>query len=415
MRLILTLTCAATCCLTAAAAEPAPPPKVEPELAPDKELLARIEALGDNTWMKLPRFKVIGELDWLSPKADERARGPFGRSYCAYAVWAPERKRALFMGGGHNVRRQSDVWEFDLAANAWICLRGRDAGGSQTNTEEWFRANTKMAEDGFIVTKDDGPVAVSHTWSQFCYDPERRVALWVNSMPRSVVYSLDLDKPDNVAAKGLGLPFAEFHKKLCRDGIYVWEFDPARRRFTRREFVFNLKRPGNTTGGRLEEGTMRYIPELKTTFFNGTLRDAATGEWKPIGAKGGPRYYPACGGDYDPKTRRLLLYQKGAVWALSIDTKEWKQVSSDGPQGCGYGFQYDPAAGEFIAQTWEDKKVVTWSFDTAKDQWARKPDPQGEMPAAGSQSIRWYDPDRNVHVYYNCLDVYVYRAKRIAK
>ena len=394
------------------AGDPAAPPKVEPELAPDKDLLAKIEALPDNTWLKLPPFKVIGELDWLSPKADERYRGPFGRSYCGLAVWAPERKRAIYMGGGHNVRRWSDVWEYDLAANTWVCLRGNDPAGNQVNTEEWFRANTKMAEDGCVITKSDGPVAISHTWSQFCYDPERRVALWVNSMPRSIEYSLKPAQPDNAAQKGLGLTFDDFQKKLCKDGTYIWEFDPAKRKFMRREYVFNSNVPGNTIGGRIEEGTMRYVPGLKTIFFNNLLRDPATGEWKPAGGKGGPRYYPACGGDYDPNTRQLVLCDPRlkTVYGLSIDTREWKELCANGPAVGGYSFQYDPVAREFF--TLDDGG---WSFSTARNEWTKKPAAQGDLPAPGPYGFSWYDPARNVYAVYNCSDVYVYRCKKSAK
>jgi len=380
-------------------------PKVEPELTPDKELLAKIEALPDNTWLKLPAFKVTGALDWLGPQAEERKRGPFGRSYCGYAVWAPERKRAIYMGGGHNVRRWCDVWEYDLAANTWVCLLGNDPAGMQKNTEEWFREHTILAEDGCITTKSGGPVAVAHTWNQFCYDPDRRVALWINSMPRSVEYSVKLDQPDNVAVKGLGMSLDDFQKKLCKDGIYVWEFDPSKRKFTKREFVVNLKSPGNTTGGRQEEGFMRYIPDLKGAFFSGRLRDPKTGEWKPFGGKGGPRWYGYCG-DYDPHTKRLFAHQGPNTFALSIETGEWQQVGTTGPKD--YSVRYDPVAKELISMT----AAGVFGLDTTKNEWVKKPDPQGDLPAPGPYELSYYDPERNVHVSYNCSDVYVYRYKR---
>jgi hypothetical protein len=162
---------------------------------------------------------------------------------------------------------------------------------------------------------------------------------------------------------------------------------------------------------------MRYVPDLKTVFFNNRLRDPATGEWKRIDGKGGPVYRTACGGDYDPNTRRLLIYQGGSnVYALPIDTKEWKQVSTGGPAGYGYGFDYDPVAKEFIIHSWEDKLLKqAWGFDTAKDQWTRMPDPQGDIPVQGAYAIRWYDSAHNVHVIYNCSDIWVYRNKRAAR
>lgn len=62
--------------LWAGAASAGPPPAasgtgIEPSLPPDKPLLEQIARLAPNTWMKLPRPKVGGELDWLSPRADD--------------------------------------------------------------------------------------------------------------------------------------------------------------------------------------------------------------------------------------------------------------------------------------------------------------------------------------------------------
>ena len=58
---------------------------------PDKDLLAKIEALPDNTWMKLPAFKTAGDLSWLKPNSDYRRLGPMVHDYCNRMVWAPER------------------------------------------------------------------------------------------------------------------------------------------------------------------------------------------------------------------------------------------------------------------------------------------------------------------------------------
>lgn len=391
---------------------------IEPMLEPDKALLDKIKNLPENSWLKLPNLKVVGDLEGLPANANERAVGPFGRSYCGYAVWAPERQRAIYMGGGHNVRRQSDVWEYDLASNTWVCLLGVDPAGVQRSTEEWFRENTVMAADGTIITKSGGPVAISHTWNQFCYDPDRKVALWVNSMPRSVEYSVKLDKEDNVAAKGLGIPFDEFKKKLCKDGTYVWEFDPAKRKFTKREFIVNTNVPGNTIGGRQEEGTMRYISDLKTVFFSGSLRDPKTGEWKAFGGKGSPPWY-GYSGEYDPETKQFFVHAgpwakaPNCTYAMAIPSGEWKLVSSKGPTD--YGVKYDTVAKELIAMTLEEKIMRVWGFDSVKNEWHKKPNSLGDLPEQGPYGISYYDPLRNVHVYYNSIDVYVYRVKKVEK
>lgn len=124
------------------------------DVTPDAELLAQIKDLPENTWMKLPPQKVIGDLDWLPANDPKRKYGPHGRSYCNHAYWAPERKRALFCGGGHNTNWINDVWEYDLAGNTWICLKGSDPGSAYT--EEWIRKNAKMLSNGVIAHKSGG-------------------------------------------------------------------------------------------------------------------------------------------------------------------------------------------------------------------------------------------------------------------
>lgn len=61
---------------------------IEPALAPDTNLLARIEALPDNTWMKLPPVKITGDLDWVDAMdwKSMRQRGPYARDYSGKAA-----------------------------------------------------------------------------------------------------------------------------------------------------------------------------------------------------------------------------------------------------------------------------------------------------------------------------------------
>jgi hypothetical protein len=77
--------------------------KVEPVLAPDNELLAKIAALPDNTWLKLPPCKTTGNMGVFNKDPDYKRQGPRVRDYCNKMVWAPERERALYCGGGHNI------------------------------------------------------------------------------------------------------------------------------------------------------------------------------------------------------------------------------------------------------------------------------------------------------------------------
>ncbi|MCW8131323.1 MAG: hypothetical protein KIS92_13320 [Planctomycetota bacterium] len=412
---LLSLLCA---CASLRAGETLQAAKIEPELAPDTELLARIEALPENTWMKLPPFKVIGNLDWLGPRADERARGPFGRSYCAKMLYAPERKRAIFFGGGHNVRRINDVWEYDLASNTWNCLRGGDPW--QKDTEEWFREFT-MLKDGIVMTKTGGMVSVSHQWDQVAYDPERRLALWVNSMPRSVNYSIKLDQPDNVVAKAYGLSFEEFSKKLGKDSIHVWGYDLAKKEWTSIECLVSWKGPGNTTGGRSESGILKYMPDQKTLIFIGhatLVRDASTGEWKKVA--GGPGTYGASAA-YDVANKQIVAIAGRKTLTYTIGQKGWKTAIEEGPvagNDAASALFFDPVSKHVLMHTLPAKDGDTqpplWIYDPAKNAWF-DPKPQGDVPPVVGERLLYIDEARNVLVYYNSRDVYVYRYKRAAK
>lgn len=411
----LTLACL---CAMLRASEATAMSKVEPELAPDKDILAKIEALPENTWLKLPTFKVIGKLDWLGPRADERARGPFGRSYCAKMLYAPERQRAVFFGGGHNVRRINDVWEYDLASNTWNCLRPADP--SQKDSEEWFRENT-MLKDGIIMTKAGGQVAVSHQWDQVAYDPERHLALWINSMPRSVNYSIKLDNPDNVVAKAYGMTFDEFQKKLGKDSLHVWGYDLAKKEWTSVECVASWKGPGNTTGGRQESGILKWMPDQKTLVFIGAttlVRDASNGEWKKV--PGGSGTYGASAA-YDEANKQVVAIAGRKTLTYAIGQKGWKTAIEEGPvagNDAASALFFDPVSKHVLMHTLPSKEgehpYALWVYDPAKNEWF-DPKPQGDVPPIVGERLLYLDEARNVLVYYDSRNVYVYRYKLATK
>ena len=379
----------------------------------DTVLMARIEALPENTWLKLPPFKVTGGLDWLSPRADERRRGPFGRSYCNHAYWAPERKRALFCGGGHNVKPINDVWEYDLAANAWICLRGADPGFSRN--EDWFRKNA-MLKFGIPATKTGAPVRMHHQWDQVTYDESRKLLLYVDSMPRSLTYAVKLGQEGNPLEKALGMTHEEFSKALGPDGIYAWGFDAEKRKFTHAEFVVNWKRPGNTVGGRQESGMLEYLRDKETTWFCGwggeMVRDPESETWKAI--QGSPRSYGAVGA-YDHHTQTLISVLGGKTRLRKLKEKRWMTAIENGPargNDASCTVHYDPLSRKFILFTSATKPNL-WLFDTAAREW-KDPKPAGDVPTsvAGHRMLIYFDEARNVLVYYDSSSVWVYRGKK---
>jgi len=400
-------------CLAGGKSDTTEPPStgtVEPVLAPDAALLRSIADLGDNSWLKLPTFKVAGELQWLPARADERTRGPFGRSYCNHAFYAPERRRAVYCGGGHNVRPINDVWEYDLASNTWVCLRGADPPFRPR--EAWFRANATI-QFGLPATQSGAMVRMSHTWDQATYDPERKLLIVPNSMPRSLTYSVKLEKEGNPFEKGLGLQHEDLLKKLGPDGIYAWAFDPAKRQWVGAELIANWKGPGNTIGGRQESGIMEYMPDTRTLWFAGyrgpLVRNRRTGEWEKAS-----RSFHTYGtvGVYDRREEKIVITGGRKTWLCDPVTGERELVNSESPDtNDASGLMvYDTAAGKVVLYTTRQKPHL-WTYDTVSNTWT-DPKPLGERPGPGRQRVVYYDEARNVTVYYDSVSIHVYRAKR---
>src|SRR5262245_62160849 len=198
--------------LPAGAAEqissPAVPVTVEPKLAPDREVLAKIAALPDNTWLKLPPAKTAGNRSWMKGGFADFLGGPTIRSYCPKMVWAPERLRALYCGAGHNVHPWNDVWEYDLASNTWACLYAPDPGslppkgGNEKELLDWYQKNY-VCGDGVITTRRGAPVRPSHTWWGLCYDTERRrMVFW--DAHRGIMFTHQILN-NKLLSKALGL------------------------------------------------------------------------------------------------------------------------------------------------------------------------------------------------------------------
>ena len=202
-----------------AKAEPPAVRKVEPELAPDAELLAKLKALPENTWLKLPPCKTTGDMGVLNKDPDYKRLGPMVRDYCNKMVWAPERKRALYCGGGHNIHPYNDVWEYDLASNTWICLYGADPVPPRTKPGEeekavaWYKEHA-ILKDGAVRTPRGAPLRPCHTWWSLCYDSDRKRMLFLESHKGffgvdkgSLAKALNLDPKDpllSTAGSGAG-------------------------------------------------------------------------------------------------------------------------------------------------------------------------------------------------------------------
>lgn len=410
--------------LLVAAAGPAlaqvPGGKTTVELQADKELLARIAALPDNTWLKLPKAKTAGELSWAKGNLIDYTRGPAVRDYCNRMVWAPERRRALYCGAGHNIHPWNDVWEYDLAANTWVCLYAPDPdvhapkpkADDEKELLEWYRKNY-VYRDGVITTRRGAPVRPAHTWWGLCYDTDRRrLVFWEAHKGQMFMQQLRVDR--KLLAQAFGLKADDKVFQLSGSGpgeAWVFTFAPD-------EAVWKEAFPGVPKAH--ESSQLEYLPDRKLFWLHSGqtyLSEPALREWKVDAAKGGPGNVVSA---YDPESHTVVAAGAKA-WVYSCAAKQWAQ-KADLPEGDSAGIPssvmtFDTAAKRFVLYTQvqvKDKSsppVRLWLYDLKADSWSR-PKPQGEVPPAGAYT-GYYDPTRNVSVCCNGRDgVWVYRCKK---
>lgn len=392
--------------------EPNKSTKVEPVLQPDNELLAKIAALPDNTWLKLPPLKITGDRGSLKKDPDYERTGPMVRDYCNKIVWAPDRKRALYTGGGHNTHPQNDVWEFDLASNTWVCLYGADPVPPRFSAEKeaegiaWYKENS-IFKDGVIRSPRGAPLRPCHTWWSLCYDSDQKRMLFLES--HKGFFGAD----KTLIAKAYGLDIKDPLLKTYGSGpgdAWLFAFYPETKEW--KEVLVNVPK------GR-ESSCLEYLADSKTLWWSSVKTytyDATKKEWLaiPINGFGG-------GGEtaYDPENKKIVATLGTETWVFDCSTNVWRQVLKDAPDGGLVPvstFCYDSNAKKFVLYTHLNLKgkpentVRLWLYDLKENKWT-EPNPQGECPKMGNVA-GYYDPERNVTVIYSSSQTWVYRCKK---
>lgn len=390
-------------------------PSVKPELAPDRELLAKIAALPDNTWLKLPPCRTTGDMGVLNKDPDYKRTGPRVRDYCNKMVWASERQRALYCGGGHNIHPWNDVWEFDLASNTWVCLYGADPApprfgpGKEAESEAWYKAHA-VVKDGVIRTPRGGPLRPCHTWWSLCYDSDRKRMLFVESHKGLFA----TDKAMLARAHHLDLKDPTLRTYGSGPGeAWLFSFYPETGEW--KEVLTRMPKAG-------ESSNLEYLPDQKSLWWlsGKTYRyEASQNEWTPVGKES-----LRLGGvsAYDPESKKVVAVVGLQTWVFSCVTNTWTLAQDNAPDG-GYvptsTFCYDSAAKRFILYTHlklqdkPDAGARLWWYDVKENRWTA-PAPSGDSPKVTGVA-GYYDPARNVTVVYNNRETWVYRGKKARK
>ena len=166
----------------------------KPAYADDPAVVAKLEALGDQTGMKLDSARLQGK-DLEKWRQQFYRRGPENRNYCVKMVYNPDRQTAFFCGGNHGApHKLADAWEYHLGSNTWTLLAppevgnpkgiiglyfGYDAGNDvfllcQPGAADKVRAfSLEKNEWTTPEIKGDGPPGNKNL--QGYYDPDRNV------------------------------------------------------------------------------------------------------------------------------------------------------------------------------------------------------------------------------------------------
>lgn len=379
---------------------------IEPALEPDAEILARLDALGDNSCCILEDTRVIEDLgDFAKGWHRMKETGPGGRDFSIKMAWMPDRRRAFFCGANHgSPHRFNDAWEYDLASNTWALLYTPDYNDRGPITE--YDKRTLALKDGWLRTKKGGPAHPGHTWWGLTYDPKRKAALWYCAWPS---YRLK-DKLDAIGAR----------KEDLYEGPPIWAFHPAENRW---EPVPSKKPwPRNAFGASLE-----YIPELAGALWqyrdHTWLFDSGKRRWKLLCAEGAtlPIETLVC---YDPG-RKLLIAHRGPVkntpprtWHMSLtgDTPNgWERVLESPTLPNGHdarSWMYFDPAGK-VALLYERVTKGLWSYDPDDTRWTKLA-PQGPQPPFQPKErvLAYLDPARNVFVAIGYGRAWCYRCQK---
>lgn len=377
----------------------------EPQLAPKPAVLQRLQRLQPNQAVLLGQAKVVGEFNDVARRYRLHKTGPRARDYCLKMVWAPERKRALYCGANHGVpHRLNDVWEFDLAAMAWVLLYAPD-------NPRGYRGLGKDPSDvvfrqGRLMTRRGGPVVVGHTWWGLTYDTRGRQLLWMNLWAT--------DRAAGAAQVG-GDP-----SKLYA-GPLLWAFSPQ----TRCWKPLNAPPPYPRAGF---AGMLEYVPELQGAiwhtnawFHRGTwLYLPEQNRWRNLKANEETGDFQAQAvrpeqvAYYDPGRKILVAHCQFDTHHFDLEKKQWRKVLSgqEGqvPQGhdARSVFYYDPNSGHGLLFHFRTNQL--WSYDPDAVRWTRLA-PQGDPVPQGKKRLAYFDPARGVFVLIRDTTVWAYRYR----
>lgn len=378
------------------------------ELAPDTSVLERIAALEENHGLLLGSARVLGDFNDVARRFDLHRTGPRSRNYSLKMVWAPERRRALFAGANHGKpHRLNDVWEFDLAALAWVLLYPPDNPRSYDGLGD--DASDVVFEEGVLVTRRGGPAVIGHTWWGITYDPVNRQMLFMNTW---------LTKQDEAVRQLGGDPSTRYK------GPPLWSFTPSTGEWS--EIKSGPPGPATPFGAMLE-----YVPELGGAIWhmnNWQMRgtwfyEPSTRSWSQLKVNADTKDFRAQApsreliGYYDPLIKQVVAQQGKSTFHFDVERRQWTKVIEQPAESTrvpfGHDarsvFHYDRTSGHGLLVHFSEREI--WAYDPKGVEW-RLLVPRGDPMPTGERMLAYVDPERNALVVIDDDIVWVYRYKR---
>jgi hypothetical protein len=377
------------------------------DFKPKPTVADKLAALKPNQAVLLGKADVVGEFNDTARKYDLHKTGPKGRDFTLKMCWAPDRKRALFLGANHGVpHRLNDVWEFDLPSLTWSMLyapdlpRGYGDLGKDTSDVEF--------KDGLFVTKRGGPAIIAHTWWGLTYDPKRKALLFMNTWVTE----------QKKAAAALGGDPAQLYA-----GPPLWAFFPAERQW--KAFRAPKPYPVAIFGGMLE-----YIPELGNSVWHannwqmrGTwVHDYEKDAWRDLKANTDPKAFekeaaePEQIGYYDPARKIIVAHRHYDTSHYDVVKNVWKKTRTGNKDDdkTPYGHDarsvmyHDAKSGHGLLVQFQTNTV--WAYDPDAATWAKLA-PDGDAMPTGGKRLAYFDPAAGVVVVIDGVTVWAYRYK----
>lgn len=408
----------------------------------DPEIVTLIDALGDNSTTILPVKSTPGQ-----------------RDYSNKMVYMIDRQTAFYCGGGHNVGRYCDAWEYHLGSNTWHELFPREGGehGNEIKqfsyfdrrslgdlsklgpnpeikdanvkknyeyTKAWWLKNVVL-KNGHLVTRSGGPLMNSHTWDAITYDEKAKKIVWIGG-PGCLSGAWELHALFN------GLEFKSVEKQMDPSYVQgVWMFDPSAKMESRWiQYRTKEKIPRFEGMG----ASMTYVPELGKTLyyvaaenvsppaFSMDSFDVVADKWQALQPslrslyiKSAPRAEAQHA--YSSKHKKIVAVDQKATYAYDVSANQWTKLNDAVPIDPGDAndartvFAYDSVSDAWLLAYPSSKQVA--AFSLAENKWELLK-PQGPPIAKPdyASGYGYFDPRFNVLVLMADGKASLYRYKK---